>query len=106
MGEILAANPHWVCAATKIFSQASGHKIVALLERWVGAVKDGKRHAKKMTGATTTAFPLARLGVLIRNIPDTVAGFDRHEVETGGGVPSCGRCQSFLPAYICEQTQC
>ncbi len=106
MAEILAANPHWVCAAVRIFSKASGHTIVALLERWVGASKDGKRKTKKMTGSTTTAFPLVRNGVLIRGIPDTVSGFDRNEVETGAGVPSCGKCQSFLPAYICEQKPC
>jgi hypothetical protein len=107
IAQIQAANPYWLCAAAKIFSQASGHKIEEMLERWVGALKQGERFKKKMTGKTPAVFHLVdEGGALVLKVPDMVKGFDRDEVKTGDGVPSCGKCQSFLPAYICEQIEC
>jgi hypothetical protein len=108
MSAVVAANPSWQCAAVKILTNASGHQIIALLEKWVGN-KKGEARVKKYLGGTTTAvFPLGGRRKLVRLMRDHVEGTEgkHNEIDSGGSVPSCGRCQAFLPALICEMKPC
>jgi hypothetical protein len=100
----------WKCAALKILSNAGNHKIVALSEKWVGRIQpDGTRLSKTFV-KQKFPFPLA-LGngtLFIVNIMrrDRILGNRQRSVPSGDSVPSCGKCQAMLPAFICEMKPC
>jgi hypothetical protein len=113
---VLKENPRWECAALKILSNA-GHLFVALSEKWVGseipADKQAKnkgrtRYAKFMLQAQKVIFPVVAPGgeAVMREIEDKIPGSPGDEIEHGGSVPSCGRCQALLPSLACEMTPC
>jgi hypothetical protein len=112
MGAIMAVNPGWQCAAVKILSNAGAHRIVALSEKWVGKPKkDGTGRFPKFIGAATEfIFPIATLvgpTLVPSSRSDRVRGSGpSDEIPSGGSVPSCGKCQTFLPALICEMKPC
>jgi hypothetical protein len=114
MRHIVAANPNWKCAALKIISNAGSHRITGLSEKWVGnskpAARGGGRYPKFVGGMTDFLLPVASL-VRAVYVPssrsDRVQGAPpSNEVPAGGSVPSCGTCQTFLPALICEMKPC
>jgi hypothetical protein len=108
MQEVMAANPEWTCAATKIVSAAGGHRLLALSEKWVGNPnKTGGRYPKFMGESTKFRFPLCdAAGAVVGMQPDKIPGDERDEVPSGESIPSCGRCQKLLPALICETEPC
>ena len=113
MQNVVAANNQWKCAALKIISNAAGHKLIALSEKWVGNPrKDGIGRYPKFIGAITRfSFPYQTFqGMLISSPdwrPDRVAGAPPgNEIPSGDSVPSCGTCQAFLPALVCKMTPC
>lgn len=109
MGAVLAVN-NWVCAAVKIISNAGGHRLLALSEKWVGANEKGVRKPKTFV-VTEFILPVATLigpSAVPSSRSDRVRGQkpEQTEVQSGGSVPSCGKCQTFLPAMICETKPC
>jgi len=111
---LVAANPTWRCAALKIISSAGAHQIVGLSEKWVGnprpEAKGGGRYPKYVGAVTEFLLPVATL-VGVSYVPasraDRVAGQGPgNEIPSGGSIPSCGTCQTFLPAFICEMQPC
>jgi hypothetical protein len=112
MASVIAVNPGWQCAALKIMSNAGGHKIIAVSEKWVGRKKpDGTRFPKYVGGNTAFHFPVRGADGALVGHPDQrsdrVQGAPpENEIPTGGSVPSCGKCQVFLPALICEMNPC
>jgi hypothetical protein len=109
---IQATNPQWQCAALKILSNAQGHQIVALSEKWYGNRRGTRRSVKYVGGSTNFTLPVAIAGgtmfwPMASSRPDRVAGQGpSNEIPHGGSVPSCGTCQTFLPALICTMEPC
>jgi hypothetical protein len=109
MSRVLNANPEWSCAALKILNNAKGHTILAMSEKWVGKEADGGRKPKTFSTQDFT-FPVSLsngLGVVLpASVDDWIPGASDDPIPSGGSVPSCGTCQTFLPALVCEMTPC
>lgn len=110
-----ALNPTWQCAALKILSNAAGHQILAMSEKWIGnrrsKARGGGRHVKYVGGNTNYVFPVALGGGGFAPLPQTRSDLipgaaELNEIPNGGSVPSCGACQALLPALACEMTPC
>jgi uncharacterized Zn-binding protein involved in type VI secretion len=110
MGRVMGLNPEWSCAALKILSNASGHKIVALSEKWVGKEVTGGGRRPKTFSTQNFTFPVNTSGGFGVAIPaavsDRIPGAPEGSIPSGGSVPSCGTCQTFLPALVCEMKPC
>jgi len=112
LSDVVAANPGWSCAAVKILTNAGDHMIEFLLEKWVGTRPyklTGMVKGKVADLTTTAVFPLSDgKGGWAREIEKHVEGTKGKlkEIGSGGSAPSCGRCQAFLPALICEMKSC
>ncbi|HLQ43862.1 MAG TPA: SMI1/KNR4 family protein [Planctomycetaceae bacterium] len=96
-------NPTWECAAVKILSNASGHKIVALSEKWLGKKAGGVRRAKTFSTQDFT-FPVANLDGSLNPLP--MSRSDRVAGAPEGPIPSGGMCAvlwylSDVPACPC-----
>jgi hypothetical protein len=99
--------PTWSCAALKIISNASGHKIVALSEKWLGSpAEGGGRTPKTYSQQLFNVVLPSGLGVSIPLPYDQIPGAPAGPIPSGDSVPSCGTCQTFLPAVICQMDEC
>jgi len=105
MSSAVGQNPSWNCAALKILSNAAGHTILALSEKWVS-----KKGLPKTFIVQEFLFPVvlpSGLGLTIpASVSDRIPGATAQSIPPGGSVPSCGKCQTFLPALVCEMKPC
>ena len=102
-------NPTWSCAALKILNNAGSHTIVALSEKWVGKEHKGRRIPKTFS-IQSFIFPINIPGLPNTRLPatasDKIPGLSEDPIPHGGSVPSCGTCQTLLPALVCEMKPC
>jgi uncharacterized Zn-binding protein involved in type VI secretion len=107
---IQAVNPGWQCAALKILSNAGSHKIVAMSEKWVGRHDDNGQRIAKTYSVQNITFPIAMWDGTLRESKtkraDQVRGGPEGPLPSGSSIPSCGKCQTFLPALICKNKPC
>src|SRR5262245_8386688 len=107
MRDVTESVPTLSCAALKITSNAAGHRIVALSEKWLGRLNaDGTRTPKTYSQQLFTVR-LPRGWDPSRLLPhDRIPGAPEGPIPSGDSVPSCGTCQTFLPAVICQMDPC
>jgi uncharacterized Zn-binding protein involved in type VI secretion len=107
MTDVRGGLDNWSCAALKIISNASGHKIIALSEKWIGTrMEDGSRRGKTYMQHLERVQTSLGFSIQIPLPHDKIPGAPDEPIPSGGSVPSCGRCQTYLPAVICEMTAC
>lgn len=106
---VTGANPKWKCAALKIMSEAgSSHTIVAMSEKWVGSPDGDKRTPKTFVKQDYT-FPVkwgAGFYPLAKSRHDRRSGVKHDSLPSYASIPSCGKCQALLPAWVCEMPPC
>jgi len=107
---VLESNRKWSCAALKILTNAAGHFLLALSEKWVGKEDENGVATPKTFSRQNFRFPIQTgpesLFIAPIGRDDLVRGSDGAPIPSGGSVPSCGQCQALLPALVCEMKPC